>query len=88
MDDEEIAAEYRRIAAEMLSEHVREWILDPANEYSFTLQRGLERRTEKLSGLPENRPNGTITFVLEINGGASDSEGGDVVKTPGVFVPK
>jgi hypothetical protein len=77
----EIAEQNRLRFADLLADQVRKWIEDPENDYRFTVTRGLERRHE-LSGRPANRMNGTITFMLEINGGARDSEGSTVIKSP------
>ncbi len=79
-----LSSEHRRRTAEIVSQHVREWIEDSKNDFRVSITRGVERRMNLLTALPERQPNGTITVLLEINGGAKDTSGPNVITPPPV----
>lgn len=73
----------RRMAAEVLCAQVRAWIEDPRSTFRISITRGMEARGNRATGDSERRPNGSITLQLEINGGAHDTTGPDVVPFTG-----
>jgi hypothetical protein len=84
MDSSALTPEMRRQAADILCAQVRSWIEDPQSTFELTVQRGLDSRMNVATGVREMQPNGTATVVLQINGGARDSVGPDVVSVPAV----
>ena len=83
-DENALSPEQRRQAADILCAQVRAWMEDPDSTFSLLVRRGMDSRNNVVSGGREMRPNGTATVVLEINGGARDSTGPDVVPLPAV----
>jgi hypothetical protein len=84
-DPHTLSPQQRRQAADILCAQVRSWLEDPASTFRVSVQRGLDSRTNVMSGTRELHPNGTATVVLEINGGARHSTGPDVVPLPAVI---
>ena len=83
-DPSALSPEQRRQAADTLCAQIRAWMEDPRTRFSVSVKRGMDSRTNAVSGGREIHPNGTATVVLEINGGARDSTGPDVVQVPAV----
>jgi hypothetical protein len=80
-----LSPEQRRQAADILCAQVRSWLEDPQSTFRVSVQRGLHSQMNVVSGVREMHPNGTATVVLEINGGARDSKGPDVIPVPAVL---
>ena len=83
-DPNALSPEQRRQAADILCAQVRSWLEDPQNTFDLTVRRGLDSRMNLGTGVREMHPNGTATVLLEINGGARDAAGPDVVPIPGM----
>ncbi len=81
-DAQGLTPEQRRQAADALCEQVRGWMEDPRNTFRISVTRGMEARANRATGSAEPLPNGSLTLQLEINGGASDSRGPDVLPFP------
>jgi hypothetical protein len=83
-DSHTLSPEQRRQAADILCAQVRSWMEDPDSTFAVSVRRGLHARMNLATGVREMHPNGTATVVLEINGGARDVTGPDVLPLPGV----
>lgn len=81
-DPHALSPEQRRRAAEILCAQIRAWMEDPKGTFTLSVRRGLDSRMNVLTGGRELDPNGTATVLLEINGGARDVTGPDVVPLP------
>jgi hypothetical protein len=86
-DANALSPEQRRQAAEMLCAQIRAWLEDPDSTFEVSVRRGMDSRTNVVSGDREIHPNGTATVVLEINGGARHSTGPGVVPGSAVGWP-
>jgi hypothetical protein len=86
-DPSALPPEQRRQVAEILCEQIRTWLEDPDSTVDLSVRRGMDSRTNVVSGDREVHPNGTATVVLEINGGARHSTGPDVVPVPAMGGP-
>ena len=84
-DSSALSPEQRRQTADVLCAQIRAWLEDPRTTFDLSVRRGLDSRTNAVSGDPELHPNGTATVVLQINGGARHSTGPDVVPVPAVL---
>jgi hypothetical protein len=81
-DPQALSPEQRRQAADILCAQIRAWVEDPESTFRISVRRGLDSRMNVASGVREMNPNGTATVLLEINGGARDVVGRDVVPVP------
>jgi hypothetical protein len=81
-DPQALSPEQRRQAADILCAQIRAWLEDPESTFRISVSRGLDSRMNVASGVREMNPNGTATVLLEINGGARDVVGRDVVPVP------
>jgi hypothetical protein len=77
--------EQRSAYAETLYSLIRDWVEKGDARFEIDLKRGVEWCTDVRTGDPMPRANPTMTLVLKINGGADDSEGPQIMPTPGVF---
>jgi hypothetical protein len=77
--------EQRRFYADHLCELVREWIERPDAHFEIEMERGVEWCRDAGSGERTPRANPTLTMTLRVNGGAQESEGPPVVRTPPLF---
>jgi hypothetical protein len=77
--------EQRRFYADHLCELIREWVVDRDGDFEMDLQRGVEWCREPGAEGRTPRPNPTITLTLRINGGARETEGPPVVRTPPLY---
>lgn len=84
-DPHALSPEQRRQAADILCAQVRCWMEDPESTFTVSVRRGLDARMNLATGVREMHPNGTATVVLEINGGARDLVGRDVLPLPAVL---
>lgn len=78
-------AEERQRFAEILSDLANEWIIRKEADFEIEIQRGVHWCRNAATGNPTPRPNPTITLTLTINGGVQDTEGGPIVRSPGLF---
>lgn len=83
-DPHALSPEQRRQAADILCAQIRTWLEDPESTFSISVRRGMDSRMNVATGVREMHPNGTATVVVEINGGAQDVVGSDVVPVPAV----
>ena len=81
-DPHALSPAQRRQAADILCAQIRAWVEDPDSTFSISVQRGLDSRMNVATGVREMNPNGSATVLLEVNGGARDVIGPDVVQVP------
>jgi hypothetical protein len=77
--------EQRRMYADHLCELIREWVVRQESGFEIDLQRGVEWCRDAVTGDRTPRANPTLTLTLRINGGARESEGPPIVRTPPLF---